>query len=79
MSWLDEAKKIAEQKQRENGAPPAVAPLRDREALKRRLRLTYGEATEREIDKALDDAQDRFGADVDEKTLKDFFRMRLEE
>lgn len=81
MSWLDEAKAIAERKQKENAPTGTVHPLSEenREALKRKLRLTYGEATEREIEKALNDAEDRLGKEADEKAVFAFLRTRLEE
>ena len=80
MSWLDEAKKIAEQKMKENNNIKLSALLADenKEALIRKLRLEYDDATEREIEKALNDAEEKFGQNPDEKTLNAFLRTKLE-
>lgn len=80
MSWLDEAKKIAEQKMKENNNIKSSALLADenKEALIRKLRLEYDDATEREIEKALNDAEEKFGQNPDEKTLNAFLRTKLE-
>lgn len=80
MSWLDEAKKIAEQKMKENNNIKLSALLADenKEALIRKLRLEYDDATEREIEKALNDAEKKFGQNPDEKTLNAFLRTKLE-
>lgn len=80
MSWLDEAKKIAEQKMKENNniKPSALLADENKEALIRKLRLEYDDATEREIEKALNDAEEKFGQPPDEKTLNAFLRTKLE-
>lgn len=80
MSWLDEAKKIAEQKMKENNniKPSALLEDENKEALIRKLRLEYDDATEREIEKALNDAEEKFGQNPDEKTLNAFLRTKLE-
>lgn len=80
MSWLDEAKKIAEQKMKENNdiKPSALLADENKEALIRKLRLEYDDATEREIEKALNDAEEKFGQNPDEKTLNAFLRTKLE-
>lgn len=80
MSWLDEAKKIAEQKMKENNdiKPSALLADENKEALIRKLRLEYDDATEREIEKALNDAEEKFGQTPDEKTLNAFLRTKLE-
>ena len=80
MSWLDEAKKIAEQKMKENNniKPSALLADENKEALILKLRLEYDDATEREIEKALNDAEEKFGQNPDEKTLNAFLRTKLE-
>lgn len=80
MSWLDEARKIAEQKMKENNniKPSALLADENKEALIRKLRLEYDDATEREIEKALNDAEEKFGQNPDEKTLNAFLRTKLE-
>lgn len=80
MSWLDEAKKIAEQKMKENNniKPSALLADENKEALIQKLRLEYDDATEREIEKALNDAEEKFGQNPDEKTLNAFLRTKLE-
>ncbi|CCZ21463.1 unknown [Acetobacter sp. CAG:977] len=80
MSWLDEAKKIAEQKMKKNNniKPSALLADENKEALIRKLRLEYDDATEREIEKALNDAEEKFGQNPDEKTLNAFLRTKLE-
>lgn len=80
MSWLDEAKKIAEQKMKENNniKPSALLADENKEDLIRKLRLEYDDATEREIEKALNDAEEKFGQTPDEKTLNAFLRTKLE-
>lgn len=80
MSWLDEAKKIAEQKMKGNNniKPSALLADENKEALIRKLRVEYDDATEREIEKALNDAEEKFGQNPDEKTLNAFLRTKLE-
>ncbi len=80
MSWLDEARKIAEQKMKENDntKPSALLADENKEALMRKLRLEYDDATEREIEKALNDAEEKFGQNPDEKALNAFLRTKLE-
>ena len=50
----------------------------NKEALIRKLRLEYDDATEREIEKALNDAEEKFGQNPDEKALNAFLRTKLE-
>lgn len=80
MSWLDEANEIVRRKQAETcESDGGILSKRNIESLKRRLRLTYPEATEREIGKAIDGARDRFEADAGEKEVLAFLRTKLEE
>lgn len=41
--------------------------------------MLYDDATEREIDKAVDDALDRFDAPYDEKAFMTFLQTKLED
>lgn len=81
MSWLDEARRIAEQKQAE-AETFSEAPLSSpegRERLKKKLRMTYENATEREIEKALDSAEEALPAGCGEKEILLFVRPKLED
>lgn len=79
MSWLEEA----QQKIRQNRetADDAFRPQDSdgREKLVKRLKMLYDNATEREIDKAIDAALDRFDPPYDEKAFTAFLRVRLED
>ena len=79
MSWLDEARQIIKEKQteREDSFSPDVPEQRER--LIKRLKMIYDNATEREINKAIDDALDRFDPPYDEKAFMDFLRTKLED
>lgn len=80
MSWLDEARAIAKNKQTgENGGGFAPDTADGRERLTRRLKMLYDDATEREIDKAVDVALDRFDAPYDEKAFMAFLQTKLED
>lgn len=80
MSWLDEARAIAKNKQNEeNGGGFAPDTADGREKLTRRLKMLYDDATEREIDKAVDVALDRFDAPYDEKAFMAFLQTKLED
>ena len=50
-----------------------------REQLIKRLKMIYDNATEREINKAIDEALDRFSPPYEEKTFMDFLRVKLED
>ena len=79
MSWLEEAQQRINQKKRET---PDVFDPNDagqREKLERRLKMLYDNATEREINKAIDDALDRFDPPYEEKSFMDFLRTKLED
>ncbi len=81
MSWLDEARRIAEQKQAEAetfSESPLSSP-EGRESLKKKLRMTYENATEREIEKALDSAEETLPAGSGEKEILMFVRTKLED
>ncbi len=80
MSWLDEAQAIIKNKQNvgdESDFAPNTAD--GREKLTRRLKTLYDNATEREIDKAVDDALDRFDAPYNEKAFIAFLQTKLED
>ena len=79
MSWLDEARQIIKEKQteREDSFSPDVPEQRER--LIKRLKMIYDNATEREIEKAIDDALDRFAPSYEEKKFMDFLRTKLED
>ncbi len=80
MSWLEEAQKLVKEKQRTN-EETAFAPdnPEQRERLTGRLKMIYDNATEREINKAIDDALDRFEPPYDEKAFMAFLRTKLED
>lgn len=50
-----------------------------REKLVSRLKMLYDNATEREINKAIDEALDRFDPPYDEKAFMVFLRTKLED
>ena len=80
MSWLEEAQQIIKQKQKEE-IEEVFNPANQaqREQLCKRLKMLYDNATEREIDKAIDNALDRFVPPYEEKAFMDFLRTKLED
>jgi len=80
MSWLDEAQQIVKnKKQTEEASAFSPENADQRERLTNRLKMIYDNATEREINKAIDDALDRFDPPYDEKAFMDFLRTKLED
>ena len=79
MSWLDEAQQIIKEKQTKNEDFFSPDVPEQREHLIKRLKMIYDNATEREIEKAIDDALDRFAPPYEEKTFMDFLRTKLED
>ena len=79
MSWLDEAQQIVKQKQRQSDNAFAPNITEQREQLVRKLKMLYDNATEREINKAIDDALDRYSPPYEEKAFIDFLRVKLED
>lgn len=81
MSWLDEARRIAERKQAEaeTFSELPLSSAEGREKLKKKLRMTYENATEREIEKALDSAEKTLPPDSREKDVLLFVRTKLED
>ena len=79
MSWLEEAQQKIKQKNQET--PDVFDPNNSehREKLERRLKMLYDNATEREINKAIDDALDKFDPPYEEKAFMDFLRVKLED
>ncbi|MBO4519787.1 MAG: hypothetical protein J5787_01125 [Alphaproteobacteria bacterium] len=80
MSWLEEAQQKIKQKQ-EMTAEQSFAPenQEQREQLVKRLKMLYDNATEREIEKAIDDALDKFEPPYEEKAFMNFLRTKLED
>ena len=80
MSWLEEAQQKIKQKQ-ETTAGQSFAPenTEQREQLVKRLKMLYDNATDREIEKAIDDALDKFDPPYEEKTFMNFLRTKLED
>ena len=79
MSWLEEAQQIVKQKQAGNDASFAPDRPEQREKLVRHLKMLYDNATEREIEKAIDAALDNFSKPYEEKAFMDFLRIKLED
>lgn len=81
MSWLEEAQQKIKQKQTDTQTDSGFFPADDdeREKLINRLKMLYDNATEREINKAIDEALDRFDPPYDEKTFMNFLRVKLED
>lgn len=79
MSWLEEAQQRINQKKQE--ATDVFDPnnVEQREKLEKRLKMLYDNATEREINKAIDNALEHFDAPYEEKTFMDFLRTKLED
>lgn len=80
MSWLEEAQQIIKQKQASE-TQEAFNPVSQtqRDALIKRLKMLYDNATEREIEKAIDNALDAFSSPYDEKAFMNFLRTKLED
>ena len=79
MSWLEEARQKIEQKQETTNTAFFPADADKREKLVSRLKMLYDNATEREINKAIDEALDRFDPAYDEKAFMVFLRTKLED
>lgn len=82
MSFEDDVKKFMQAKQAEKAAFPAAQPATatvDRDALARRMRMTYDNASEREIEKAIDEAFEKLDDLTDTRALDAFLRVRLED
>lgn len=81
MSWLEEAQQKIKQKQTDTQTGGGFFPADDgeREKLINRLKMLYDNATEREINKAIDEALDKFDPPYDEKAFMNFLRVKLED
>lgn len=81
MSWLEEAQQKIKQKQTDTQTDSGFFPADDseREKLINRLKMLYDNATEREINKAIDEALDKFDQPYDEKAFMNFLRVKLED
>lgn len=79
MSFEDDVKKFMQAKQAEKAAAQPAAATVDRDALVRRMRMTYDNASEREIEKAVDEAFEKLDDLTDTRALDAFLRVRLED
>ena len=79
MSWLEEAQQLIKQKQTSADEVFDPTDTEQRERLVKKLKMLYDGATEREIDKAVDDALDRFSPPYEEKEFMNFLRTKLED
>ena len=81
MSWLDEARQIVKEKQKQTITNETFSPETEvqREILVNRLKMLYDNATEREINKAIDDALDNLAPPYEEKVFMKFLRTKLED
>lgn len=79
MSWLEEAQQKIKQKRETTDTAFFPADVAGREKLVGRLKMLYDNATEREINKAIDEALDRFDPPYDEKAFMAFLRVKLED
>lgn len=84
MGWLEDAeKRIKElqkenQKNEENCSIYNLADKEQKEKLKKALKLEYLEASELNINKAIEEASEKFEKPYDETEIKKFFRKKLE-
>ncbi len=81
MSWLEEAQQKIKEKQENSQNDSVFCPTNEdqREKLVNRLKMLYDNATEREINKAIDDALDKFDPPYEEKDFMNFLRTKLED
>lgn len=79
MSWLEEAQQLAKRKQASVAENFDPASAERREELVKKLKMLYDNATEREIEKAIDDALDHFSPPYEEKEFMKFLRTKLED
>ena len=81
MSWLEEAQQKIKQKQENTRTEDTFCPdnSEEREKLVNRLKMMYDNETEREINKALDEALEKFDPPYDEKDFMFFLRTKLED
>ena len=79
MSFEDDVKKFMQAKQTEKAAQTRAGAQIDRDALVRRMKMTYDNASEREIEKAIDEAFEKLDDLSDTRALDAFLRVRLED
>lgn len=79
MSFEDDVKKFMQAKQTEKAAQTRADAQIDRGALVRRMKMTYDNASEREIEKAIDEAFEKLDDLSDTRALDAFLRVRLED
>lgn len=82
MSWLEEAQQKIQQKQQQNNIDQdSFSPDQEsqREQLVNQLKMTYDNASEREINKAVDEALEKFDPPYDKADFMRFLRMKLED
>lgn len=79
MSWLDDAKKFVQEKEKQASLNASAPNAFDREEEIKRLKMLYDNATQREIEKALDAAFEQLENPLDEKERNAFLKRRLED
>jgi hypothetical protein len=83
MGWLDEAKAIAEKKEKEqaniqNNGELLLETETDIAAFKKRILYYYEDATDREMDFAIDKAKERFNPPYSEKEIINYIKQFLD-
>lgn len=81
MSFLQDAQAFMQKhpKQEEKTDVLSLATEEQKEKFIPKMRLLYDNATQREIDKALQEAIDRFGTHPEPQAIHDFMRLKLED
>ncbi len=84
MGWLEDAEKRIKELQKGNQESEEktgiynLADKEQKEKLKKALKLEYLEASELNINKAIEEAAGKFEKPYDEAEIKKFFRKKLE-
>ena len=83
MGWLDEAKAIAEQKEKEaakaqSGEGLSLETEAEIAAFKKRILYYYEDATDKEMDFAIEKIKNRFDAPYSEKEVINYIKQFLD-
>ena len=83
MGWLDEAKAIVEKKEKEaavtqNNGGLSLQTEADIAAFKKRILYYYEDATDKEMDFAIDKAKERFDPPYSEKEILNYIKQFLD-
>ena len=79
MSWLDEAKAIVKSKEASSSDELSLATEADKEAFKKEVMSLYENATERELDHAIERIFERFDPPFSKKEIMLYIKQFVED